>query len=75
VLWTTRRVEAAAMAADPGVQELLRVPAVVLVVAVAGIVTAAVEKLTVVAAVIQAVAAESATEAMARGVELLPVKW
>jgi hypothetical protein len=67
----TRRVGAAAMAADPGVEELLRVPAVALV--AAEVVTAAVEKLTAVAAVIQAVAAESATEAMARGVELLPV--
>jgi hypothetical protein len=75
----TRRVGAAAMEADPGVEELLMVPAVALVVAaavlaVAVVVTAAAEMLTAVAVVIQAVVAESVTEAMARGVELLPVK-
>lgn len=80
VLWMMPgRVEAAAMVADPGVEELLLVmaavaAAVVVVVAAAVVVVVAAELLMAVAVVIQAVAAVSVIVAMARGVELMPVK-
>jgi hypothetical protein len=71
-LWMIRRVAAAAMVADLGVEGLPVKAAVALVVAAVVLVVAAAELLMAVAAVIRVAVAETATVATATGVESLP---